>query len=64
MSDYATMEDFSEEQKANALKFLKTYVSQSTDADSSQLRSCRQQCTVEELEAECLHMARAFLSGK
>lgn len=58
------MEDFSEEQKVNAVKFVTEFLSQSSDAAPGQLRPSRPQFTVEELEGECLYMARRFLSEK
>lgn len=58
------MEDFSEDQRANALKFVNAFPSQNVDADPSQLGSSRPYFTVQELEGECLHVARRFLSGK
>ena len=58
------MEDFSEEQRANALSFVQTYVSKYAEAESNQLKYSRSHFTVEELEGECLQMARTFLSQK
>ena len=58
------MEDFSEEQRANALSFVQTYVSQYAEAESNQLKYSRSHFTVEEVEGECLQMARTFLSEK
>ena len=58
------MEDFSEAQKANAVKFMQTYVSQWAGAQASQLRPTRQRFSEEEVEGDCLQMARSFLSEK
>ena len=60
------MEDFSEEQKVNAVKFVTEFLSQSSDAAAaaSQLKASRPQFTAEELEGECLYMARRFLSER
>ena len=58
------MEDFSEEQRANALRFVQTYMSQCAEAESGQLKYSRPHFTVEELEGECLQTARNFLSAK
>ena len=58
------MEDFSEEQRANAVKFVKTFVSQTAESDVAQLKLSRLHFTRQELEGECLHVARRFLSGK
>lgn len=58
------MEDFSEEQKTRAVKFFQTYVSEYGASDAGQLRAPRSHFTVEELEGECLQMARTYLSGK
>lgn len=58
------MEQFSEKQKENAVKFMQEYVSQWSGAGSSGLKPHRQRFTAEEMEGECLHMARCFLSEK
>lgn len=58
------MEDFSEDQKARAIKFVQTYVSEHEASDAGQLRPSRPHFTEEELEGECLQMARTYLSGK
>ena len=58
------MEDFSEDQKTRAIKFVQTYVSEHGTSDAGQLRPSRPHFTEEELEGECLQMARTYLSGK
>lgn len=58
------MEAFSEEQRANATKFFQSFLSQRLEGDCSQLTAARPSFTLEELEGECLHVARRFLAGK
>ncbi len=56
------MEKFSEEQNANAIKFMQEYLSRW--ADGARFTPLRLRFTKEELEGECLHMARTYLSEK
>ena len=58
------MESFSEEQRANATKFVSFFLSQRAQANPGQLTASRIRFTAEELEGECLHVARRFLSAK
>lgn len=56
------MEKFSEEQNASAIKFMQEYLSRW--ADGARFTPLRLRFTKEELEGECLHMARTYLSEK
>ena len=56
------MEKFSEQQNVNATKFLRDYLS--GWVEGGQIRHIRPRFTAEELEGECLHMARSHLSEK
>ena len=58
------MEAFSEEQRANATKFFQSFLSQRSEEDSTLLTVARPCFTLEELEGECLHVARRFLSAR
>jgi hypothetical protein len=58
------MEAFSEEQRANATTFFQSFLSQRSEEDSSLLTVARPSFALEELEGECLHVARRFLSAR
>lgn len=59
--------EFSETSKANALKFLEEFTSEGSAPaleDPLPVRPTWPQMETDELEAECLDMARRYLSGK
>ena len=56
------MEKFSDQQNVNATKFLRDYLSGWVEGD--QVRHIRSRFTAEELEGECLQIARSHLSEK
>ena len=58
------MEAFSEEQRANATTFFQSFLLQRSEEDSSLLTVARPSFVLEELEGECLHVARRFLSAR